>query len=51
MKLLMNSDLESVVSELLNLWELKELRHDILSHFFDGLNCDLRAGNLKIMVC
>ena len=47
MKLLMNSDLESVVSELLNLWELKELRHDILSQFFDGVNCGLRAGKPK----
>ena len=34
---------------------LKELRHDILSHFFDGLNNDYRTakvlGNLKIVVC
>ena len=25
----------------------KELRHDILSHFFDGLNCGLSAGKPK----
>ena len=26
---------------------LKELRHDILSHFFDGLNYGLSAGKPK----
>ena len=27
--------------------ELKELRHDILSHFFDGLNCNSNVGKPK----
>ena len=26
---------------------LKQLRHNILSHFFDGLNCGLSAGKPK----
>ena len=30
---------------------LKELRHDILSHFFDDLNYGLSVGKPKIMVC
>ena len=27
---------------------LKELRHDIFSHFFDGLNCGSSVGKLKV---
>ena len=32
---------------LLKMGLLKELRHDILSHFFDGLNYGLSAGKPK----
>ena len=35
----------------LSISRLKELRHDILSHFFDGLNYGYSVGNLNIMVC
>ena len=30
---------------------LKELRHDILSHFVDGLSHGLSVGKPKLMAC
>ena len=44
-------DWKHVYSRRLHAIPLKELRHDILSHFFDGLITVKVLGNLKIMVC
>ena len=47
-----------MLTAVLHLWQyidsqLKELRHDILSYFFNGLNYGKNKvlGNLKVVVC